>query len=101
MFQGKKIISFLSKKIQSPPPPTLVGGSVALQSPRPHGGAIVHDGSSVGAGGLQCFKKKRKKLFLFLFFQETLHSPPPSPDRAVMHDGSSVGAGGLQCFKGK
>jgi hypothetical protein len=31
----------------------LVGGFVAFQSPRPHGGAVVHDGSSVGAGGLQ------------------------------------------------
>jgi hypothetical protein len=31
----------------------LVGSSVAFQSPRPHGGAVVHDDSSVGAGGLE------------------------------------------------
>jgi hypothetical protein len=66
MFQGKKIkiktyfILFLcfQKKFNPPPPPTLAGGSVALQSPRPHAGAVVHDGSCVGAGGLQCFKNK-------------------------------------------
>jgi hypothetical protein len=25
-----------------------------FQSPRPHGGSVMHDGSSVGAGGLKC-----------------------------------------------
>jgi hypothetical protein len=65
MFQGKKIISFLSKKFQSPPPLTLAGGSVALQSLHPHGGAVVHDSSSVGARRLQCFKKKKQISFNF------------------------------------
>jgi hypothetical protein len=66
MFQGKKIISFLSKNFNPPPPSMLAGGSVALQSPHPHGGAVVHDGSSVGAGRLQCFTKK-KTIFYFYF----------------------------------
>jgi hypothetical protein len=36
-------------------------GSVVLQHPRPHGGAIVHDGSSVGAGVLQRDVKRKNK----------------------------------------
>jgi hypothetical protein len=46
------------KKFNLPPLLTLAGGSVALQSPHPHGGAVEHVGSYVGAGGLQCFKEK-------------------------------------------
>jgi hypothetical protein len=60
-----------SKKINPPPPSTLAGGSVALQSPRPHGRAVMHDDSCVGAGGLQCFKgkiKKIKKINLLFYF---------------------------------
>jgi hypothetical protein len=33
----------------------LVGSSVAFQSPRPHGGAAVHDGFVGGGGGLKFF----------------------------------------------
>jgi hypothetical protein len=66
MFQGKKVkiktysILFLcfQKEFNPLPPSTLAGGSVTLQSPRPHRGAVEYDGSCVGAGGLQCFKKK-------------------------------------------
>jgi hypothetical protein len=64
-FKKKKIkklknIIYFFKKIQSPPPPTMARGSVALQSPHPHGGAVVYDGSFVGAGRLKCFKEKNK-----------------------------------------
>jgi hypothetical protein len=73
-------------------------GSVALQAPRPHGGAVVHDGSSVGAEGLKCFKKFYFILFYFYFIFKKIQPPRPHGE-AVMHDGSSVGAGGLKCFK--
>jgi hypothetical protein len=82
-----------------------------LQHPRPHGGAVVHDGFSMGAGVLQRDEKKikNKKKIIFIFFQKKFNPPPPDngswlcPDAAppphggaVVHDGSSVGAGVLQ-----
>jgi hypothetical protein len=81
---------FKKKNNFNPPPPTMACGFVALQSPCPQGGAVVHGGSSMGAGGLKCFKKNKKKI-------QKNFNPPPSPDRAVVHDGSSMGAGGLEC----
>jgi hypothetical protein len=59
-FKGKKLklklilfYFYVFKKNSIPPPPsTLAGCSVALQSPRPHGRAVEHDGSCMGAGGL-------------------------------------------------
>jgi hypothetical protein len=85
-------------------------GSVVLQNPRPHGGAVVHDGSSVGAGVLQRDEKiKIKKIKIKKKFKIFLISPPPTMacgsvvlqhphphGGAVVHDGSSVGAGVLQ-----
>jgi hypothetical protein len=77
MFQEKD----KKDKIQSPPPLTMARGSVAFQSPRPHGGAIVHDGSSVGAGGLKCFKNFYFYFYYFYFFlflfQKNFNPPPP------------------------
>jgi hypothetical protein len=46
----------------------LAGGSIAFQSPRPHGGAVVHDGSVEGGGGIEFF------LNFFFFFLETFQS---------------------------
>jgi hypothetical protein len=46
-------------------------GSVALQAPRPHGGAVVHDGSSVHdsssveAGGIEMFQEILLLIFNF------------------------------------
>jgi hypothetical protein len=65
MFQIKK----KNKKISIPSPSTMARGFVALQHPRPHGGAVVHDGPTVGAGVLQPDEKKKKnKNYYFLFF---------------------------------
>jgi hypothetical protein len=51
----------------------LVSSSVAFQSPRPHGGAVVHDGSVGGEGGLKFFY-----FFYFLFFfLKHFNSPAP------------------------
>jgi hypothetical protein len=55
----------------------LAGGFVTFQSPRPHGGAVVHD-SFVGGGGDWIFFEKLKKkkkiiLFYFNFFQKNFN----------------------------
>jgi hypothetical protein len=49
--------------------------SKKFHPPCPHRGAIVHDGSSMGAGGLKCFKKK----FIFIFIFQKKFNPPPPP----------------------
>jgi hypothetical protein len=73
-------ILFYSKKIQFPPSPDR---------------AVVHDGSSVGVGGLKCFKNFIY-FYLFLFLFSKKFQSPLFPDGAVVHDSSSVGAGGLE-----
>jgi hypothetical protein len=93
-----KIKIFFSKKFQFPLPPTMVRGSVALQSPRPHGRAVVHEGSSVGAGRLKCFKNFIYFIlfyFILLFyFSKKIQSPLPRQSRRarwLLHGGGGIG----------
>jgi hypothetical protein len=69
-----KNLIFFSKKFQSPPPPTMARGSVALQSPHPHGGAVMHDGSSVGVRGLARNRATNQIFIYFYFLVETFQS---------------------------
>jgi hypothetical protein len=90
----KKLINFKKNLLKT-----------TLESSRPYRGAVVHNSSSMGAGGLQCNRatsQRRRKAdeiflnFFFFFFLETLQSLRPCGG-AVVHDGSFVGARGLQC----
>jgi hypothetical protein len=60
----------------------LAGGSVVFQSPRPHGGAVVHDCFVGGGGGIEMFQGKKKiYLFILFYFYFQKKCNPPLPQR--------------------